>query len=287
LARDSGGLRSYAEGMEPKDNESPQSWRYNHGLIPGVIVIGIGILFLLDNFHVVYVRDWWRYWPVALIAVGLVKLVDSQYGSGRVVGGILLGVGAILLGNNLGLIDATIDQLWPLILIGIGLVMLGQRIWGPQWIGPARHRWQRRHWDKQQWKAGWRNQWEAGWKNQGTDTGEPTNSSLNEVAIFGGGKRKVTTQDFKGGELTAIFGGFEVDLRLAGMAADSAILEVNTVFGGAEIRIPYSWTAVVQGVGIFGGYGDETEPPDPAANPQSKKLFIRGAAVFGGVSVKN
>jgi len=282
--------------MEPKDNQDPQSWKINHGLIPGAIIIGIGVLFLLDNFHVVYVRDWWRYWPVALIAVGLVKLVDSAYGSGRVVGGILLGAGAILLGDNLGLIDVTIGQLWPLILIGIGIVMLGQRIWGPQWSGPGHRRWEKRRWAKRGWDAESFRQsiedrakhgWKASWYHDDPETGEPTHNTLNEVAIFGGGKRKVTTQDFKGGELTAIFGGFEVDLRLAGMTADSAILEVNTVFGGAEIRVPYSWTAVVQGVGIFGGYGDETTPPEPATNPQSKKLFIRGAAVFGGVSVKN
>jgi len=296
LARDSRGRWFYAESMEPKDNEGPLGWRSNHGLIPGVIVIGIGILFLLDNFHVVYVRDWWRYWPVALIAGGLVKLVDSNYGSGRVVGGILLGAGAILLGDNLGLIDVTIDQLWPLILIGIGLIMLGQRIWGPRWFRPGGRRWDRRHWAKhgldadalkQSIEDRVKHRWEAGWSHRDQDPDAASSFSLNEVAIFGGGKRKVTTQDFKGGELTAIFGGFEIDFRLAGMTADSAILEVNTVFGGAEIRIPDTWTAVVQGVGIFGGYGDETTSPNPVTNPQSKKLYIRGAAVFGGVSVKN
>ena len=277
--------------MEPNEERDPQSWRVNHGLIPGAIVIGIGILFLLDNFHVIYLRDWWRYWPVVLIAVGLVKLVDSNFGSGRVLGGILLGVGAVLLGNNLGLLDVTIDQLWPLILIGVGLAMLGSRIWGPQWYGRRRRRW-KQGWDKEAFKRSIeeeaRHGWHAGWKYSELDENDrPSPNTLNEVAIFGGGKRKVTTQDFRGGELTAIFGGFEVDLRLAGMVADSAILEVNTVFGGAEIRIPYSWTAVVQGVGIFGGYGDETTPPEPANDPQSKKLFVRGAAVFGGVTVKN
>lgn len=271
--------------------------RINHGLIPGAIVIGIGILFLLDNFHIIYLRDWWRYWPVALIAIGLVKLVDSNFGSGRVVGGVMLAAGAILLGDNLGLIDVTIDQLWPLILIGIGIVMLGQRIWGPQWFGPGRRHWGRRRWNKHGWDAEAFRQniedrakhgWQAGWKRTGLDDDDlPSPHTLNEVAIFGGGKRKVTTQDFQGGELTAIFGGFEVDLREAGMTGDSAILDVNTVFGGAEIKIPYAWTAVVQGVGIFGGYGDETTPPSPVTSPDSKKLFIRGAAVFGGVTVKN
>src|SRR5436309_10531739 len=127
---------------EPRDTQTPRVWRANHGLLPGVIVIAIGVLFLLDNFHVVYVRDWWRFWPVALIAVGLVKLVDATYAGGRIVGGVLMAAGAILLGDNLGLIDVTLGQLWPLLLIGIGLAMLGQRIWGPHWLGPGR-RWDR------------------------------------------------------------------------------------------------------------------------------------------------
>jgi hypothetical protein len=271
--------------MEPNDNDRHPGWRSNHGLIPGVIVIGIGVLFLLDNFHIVYVSDLWRFWPVALIATGLVKLVDSTYGGGRVFGGVLLGVGAIFLASSLGLYDVTIGELWPLFLIGVGLMMLGNRIWGPQWPRPAQGRWDKGHWDKGHWNKGH-------WEKWGADTGPEAGASasystLNEVAIFGGGKRKVTSQDFKGGELTAIFGGFEIDLRYAAMAGDSAVLEVNAIFGGAEIRIPDTWTAVVQGVGIFGGYGDESTPPNPATNPQSKRLFLKGAAVFGGVAVKN
>jgi len=281
--------------MEPNDYQDPQSGRIQHGAIPGLIIIAIGVLFLLDNFHVVYVREWWRYWPVVLIAVGMVKLVDATYATGRIVGGVMMGVGALILGNNLGVIDVTIEQLWPLILIGIGLVMLGARIWGPEWLGPQRrfrhHHW-KRNFDREKLRQNIENRarrgWEAGIKYVPDDDEEPPSpDKLNEVAIFGGGKRKVITQDFQGGELTAVFGGFEVDLREAGMTADSAILDVNTIFGGAEIKIPYSWTAVVQGVGIFGGYGDETTPPNPTTNPNSKKLFIRGAAVFGGVSVKN
>jgi hypothetical protein len=261
--------------MEPNDNYPHSGWRSNHGLIPGAIVIGIGVLFLLQNFHIAYIWDWWRYWPVALIAAGLVKLVDSTYGGGRVIGGIMIVTGAIFLGSSLGLYDVSIGELWPLFLIGAGLMMLGNRVWGPNFPGSAPGGWGKGQWNKGTW-------------NKGRDADAPGSyPSLNEVAIFGGGKRKVTSQDFKGGELTAIFGGFEIDLRYAGMTGDSAVLEINAIFGGAEVRIPDTWTAVVQGVGIFGGYGDESTAPNPAANPQIKRLFLKGAAVFGGVSIKN
>src|SRR5437868_10360686 len=103
--------------MEPHDSYRHHRWRANHGLIPGLIIVGIGVLFLLDNFHILAIGDWWRFWPMALIAAGMVKLVDSTCSAGRVVGGILLATGAIFLGSNLGFYHVTMRELWPLFLI--------------------------------------------------------------------------------------------------------------------------------------------------------------------------
>ena len=64
------------------------------------------------------------------------------------------------------------------------------------------------------------------------------------------------------------------------------VLEINAIFGGAEVKIPQNWNADLRGVGIFGGFGDETLHPDLNV-PGTKRLIVRGAAVFGGVGVKN
>jgi hypothetical protein len=42
----------------------------------------------------------------------------------------------------------------------------------------------------------------------------------------------------------------------------------------------------VEGTGIFGGYEDSTLHNPPSGQPL-KTLIVRGAAVFGGVEVKN
>jgi hypothetical protein len=115
----------------------------------------------------------------------------------------------------------------------------------------------------------------------------PAPKSLRETAVFGGGKRKISAPDFQGGKLDAVFGGFEVDLRQAGIAGDSAVLEINAVFGGAEVKVPRSWEVVMRGAGVFGGYADSTDHPDRAQYPNPKRLIVRGAAVFGGVEIKN
>jgi predicted membrane protein len=239
-------------------------FRTNSGLVPGLILVGIGALFFVNNLHIIYIREWMAYWPVILIAIGIVKLVDSNFAGGRVAGGVLFGLGAIFLAQSLGFLQVRMRDLWPLILIGLGVLMLFQRArWhvrlpnGPITVNP-----------------GFR---------------ASTSSNANTVkidAVFSGGKRVMNTQDFQGGEIVTVFGGIELDLRQAAIAADEAILEINAIFGGVEIKIPQAWSAAVEGVGIFGGFGDNTLQPDPRA-PGVKRLIVRGAAIFGGVDVKN
>jgi hypothetical protein len=78
----------------------------------------------------------------------------------------------------------------------------------------------------------------------------------------------------------------EIDLRRAGMRGNSAVIDVSSTFGGVELKIPTSWSAVSQVVAIFGGV--ENKSVEPAADmPGVKRLYIKGSAVFGGVEVKN
>jgi hypothetical protein len=224
------------------------------GIVPALIVIGIGVLFLLNNLNIFFLHDIWRYWPGILIAVGLVKMVDSPVSSGRITGGILIGVGVLFLADNLGFLNLTWENFWPLVLIGAGLVMLWSRL-APQ----------------------------SGTPN--IPPGAPE-STLNLYAIFGGADRKVTTDDFRGGQLFAMFGGFNIDLRRAGMRGDSAVIYVTSMFGGVDFKVPQNWIVVGQVVAIFGGFGNKSVQPS-ADMPGVKRLYIKGSAMFGGVGVKN
>lgn len=110
---------------------------------------------------------------------------------------------------------------------------------------------------------------------------------IRESAVFGGGKRRINSQNFTGGKIDAVFGGFQIDLREAGMQGDTALLDINVVFGGTELRIPDTWSAVVHGDGVFGAFTDNSRQPDPSRTPNPKRLIVKGAAVFGHVEVKN
>jgi len=112
---------------------------------------------------------------------------------------------------------------------------------------------------------------------------------FNAVAIFSGCERRVKSQNFKGGRATSIFGGVELDLRDAKIAADQATIEVNCIFGGVEIRVPENWNVHSTSIPVLGGFSDKTHissAEDPAGGPR-KTLVITGAIVFGGVEIDN
>jgi len=255
--------------MEPQNTDPLVRWHSSsERFIPAVILIGVGALFFLNNLHILPVRDVARYWPAILIAVGIIQLVDSAFAAGRTSGGVLVAIGSFLLARNLGYLDFRLRDMWPLILIAIGLLMLLDRtvFWNSR-VKVGVHILNEKH---RRWREA-----------------EVIPGLLNEHSVFGGGKRKVNTDNFTGGKIDAVFSGYEIDLREAMMAADSVVLEANAVFGGIEIRIPITWSAVVQGVGVFGAFQDETTQPNVAINPNPKRLIIKGGAVFGAVEVKN
>jgi hypothetical protein len=134
------------------------------------------------------------------------------------------------------------------------------------------------------------------WQDPGnySETGSPR---LSEVNIFWGGKRRIISKNFSGGDIVTIFGGFDIDLRESDMLGNQIEIEVVSIFGGGDIRVPLGWEVVMDAVGIFGGCGDRTQhpdqPPPGATNPDGsrvphpKRLIVKGVAIFGGLNVKN
>jgi Domain of unknown function (DUF5668)/Cell wall-active antibiotics response 4TMS YvqF len=223
-------------------------------VIPAIILITIGAIFLLNNLHLLYVRDIFRYWPAAVIALGIAKLVDAGETAGRIAGGVLIGTGAIFLADTLGYLDVPLGDLWwPVLLIALGLLMLLER-------GRGVH---------------------LGIRMRGSG------GAMKESAVFSGGKRVIADPNFQGAKYDAVFGGYELDFRRAEIAGDTAVLELNAVFGGIEARVPESWSVMMKGAGVFGGFVDSTNQPDPRLYPSPKRLIVKGGAVFGGVEVKN
>ena len=71
------------------------------------------------------------------------------------------------------------------------------------------------------------------------------------------------------------------------MTADQAVIDVNVVCGGLEVRVPESWTIINRAMTIFGGVEDKTAQSKLEPNTKSPHLVITGSVVFGGISLRN
>ena len=101
---------------------------------------------------------------------------------------------------------------------------------------------------------------------------------LHEYCIFTGGKRRIVTNNFRGGEIVAVFGGVEVDLRAAQLGGDEAVVDITAAFGGCNIKVPTNWYVEMRGVAAFGGYSNKTIPPRVSPGQRIQKLVVTGSS---------
>src|ERR1035441_9918412 len=102
--------------MQPNESRTDHNWDSGR-LIPSIVLIGIGSLFLLANLHVIPSMNWFDFWPVILIVIGALKLAEGNRLGNYTGGVILLGIGAAFLASNLGVLPFPAWDLWPLLLI--------------------------------------------------------------------------------------------------------------------------------------------------------------------------
>jgi predicted membrane protein len=217
-------------------------------LVIGLLIIVVGLLFTLDNLGFGIAQKYLRYWPAGLIVLGLTKLWYARDGRGGAFGGFII----TLIGLWL-LLEATVDirislrDMWPVLLVFFGAYLVWRGITGPR---PVR---------------------------------VDGKGSISATALLSGIKRRNSSRAFSGGDVTAIMGSCEIDLRQAAINGD-AMLDVLAVWGGIEITVPDVWAVMLDVTALLGAVEDRTRPPLGAA---AHRLTIRGAVVMGGVEVRN
>jgi predicted membrane protein len=235
---------------------------FRWGLVWGAIIVMIGVALLLDHMGIRGFDRIYRFWPMILVVFGVMNILTE---SNRGFGILLIGAGTILQLNKLGYLHLTFAELWPLAIIGVGLLVM---------------------WGSLETRGFLRGKVTTSAAAQG---GGALQDTLHAVAIFGGSERTITTQNFRGGKVTAVFGGIEMDFRDADIEGDEAVVEINCLFGGVEIRVPETWHVYSRNLPVFGGYSDKTrgtKRPDQT-DLNKKTLAITGTVLFGGIEIKN
>ncbi|MFA9424961.1 hypothetical protein [Natronorubrum sp. A-ect3] len=213
-------------------------------LLGGFIVL-LGLLLLLDTTGVYDTTQLLQFVPSLFVIAGLYALVSSRL---RNVTGPLVVI--VVAGGwqlaTLGVVEwSDFEALWPLLIVLLGLSVI---------LGQYRAR-----------------------------AYEVSDAFVTAVGLFGGADRRVTTDGFVGGELTAVFGGVDLDLRDATVSDRPARVNATAVFGGVDVRVPTDWNVQVDVLPIFGGAEDER--PRRAEEHDSVDLVVTGFAAFGGITV--
>lgn len=234
----------------------PDNSSLDKRVLLGGILIFLGGIFLLDTMDVLHFRfaDVVFSWPFIMLVIGLFVLINTEK---KFLGGILSGIGALfLIPRIFPEVDYDSGIIIPIFLIILGTYIILKR----RKADPA--------------------------SVFNSDSSRVNKDKIDDVSIFGGGTKIISSSKFQGGNVTAIFGGSEINLMNCQLADGDNVLDVLCVFGGTTIIIPKEWNVVINVTSILGGFSNKAIRNPSVVIDQSKTLHIKGLAMFGGGEVK-
>jgi predicted membrane protein len=231
--------------------------RQRSRVVFGAFIVVVGLFALLDNLHLFDSHLVQPYWPLVFVALGALKISNARRPGSIFVGSALIAVGAGMTLQNLGLFHFEWRQMWPLALIWVGLSVITKGIVV---------------------RGDVTNRAVPGQREERVEHASRVDAS----ATMSGIVLKNDSQEFTGGEINAVMGAVELDLRGAAIATE-AVLHLSIVMGGVEIKVPREWSIVVNGSPLMGGMEDKTVPP---MSP-GKRLVIEGSVLMGRVEITN
>ncbi len=224
--------------------------RFSGRMVFGLIVLALGVLWTLDNLGLVDSGAVLRWWPALLVVWGFMRMTGFCCRQQVVSGAVFTVAGLLLLGTEANLLHVHFWQLWPAVMIVLGASLITRSFRGSSFSGSTADRFSR----------------------------------VNTFAMMGAIHVKNESQEFRGGEVGALMGGAEVDLRGARVVDAQAVLDVFALWGGIDIFVPRDWRVVSEVLPMLGSFEDHSVKPEGEAKTT---LVIRGGAVMGGIEVKN
>ncbi|MFT4890067.1 MAG: hypothetical protein ACI9YT_000980 [Halobacteriales archaeon] len=216
--------------------------------VTGGLILLVGLLLLLGTTNTYDTGELWRFFPTVFVVIALWSMAQSGLRNLTWPLVVLIVAGAWQLAVLDVVTDATIETWWPLVLVAIGIAII---------LGRTVHR-----------------------------VPVTAGDTFDIFTAFGGVERRVTSPAFRKGEVTAVFGGADVDLRDADLEDGPATINVLTLFGGTDIKLPEDWTVQVDVLPIFASSEDE-RPRRGGPSRGDPDLIVTGAVAFGGVSIKD
>lgn len=219
------------------------------GVIIGILIIAAGVLLIFNNMGMLdsQLKKIIFSWQMLLIALGFINLFGK---SSRIFGLILMSVGVFfLLPMMLDLPENFTHTFWPLLVVIGGLLIIFFSVYNFRKFSHVKQ--------------------------------SKTDDFIDDVLVFSGAERVVTTENFKGGKTVNVFGDSSYNLKRSTLAPGTYVLEVVCVFGGTKIIVPRNWNIKIEVTSVLGSFEDKRTFNGDAISTENT-LVIKGVAVFGG-----
>lgn len=223
----------------------------------GVALVGVALLLkTLGFFYFCYATMW----PFILIILGLLIGLKSSFRSPA--SWVLLMIGIFNITPQFYIFGHSSSTLvWPLMLIGFGLFIALRSRRVPHFAEARR--------------------------DFIMDSVTSSEDTINIDVTFGGRKEFITSKNFKGGTISATFGGCEVNLMQADTTERVMVIDMKIAFGGVELIVPSHWEIQNEISPSFGSVEDERVMQPASGSGEQKILILRGNCSFGSVELKS
>jgi predicted membrane protein len=237
----------------------------------GVFLLIIGGVALLKAM-LFPLPAWVFTWQMLLIALGFFLGIRHGFRGGAWF--ILMLVGGVFLINEFFPEIMLRQYIWPAALIVLGLFFI---------LKPRRHhRYLNESADK---KVDDKIEPALNAENSRVSDTISSEDYIDTTSIFGGVKKNIISKNFKGGDITNIMGGSEIDLTQADING-TVTIDLTQVFGGTKLIVPSNWQVKAQMAAIFGGVEDKRSVQNTTLDP-NKLLIIDGTSIFGGIEIRS
>jgi predicted membrane protein len=230
-------------------------------ILIGVGLIVLGVLYFLKEVNII--GDQLNHvifsFPTVVLVIGIILFVNSRRKSLAYLLMALGSVGMVIRSFNLDYSDFIV----PVILLALGFYIIYRHV--------EKQRETELGGDSDEMRRQYKSEYDV----------------LEEVSVFGGNKKIINSKNFRGGNITIIFGGSEIFLRDCELSDGENVLDLFVIFGGCDLTVPSNWNVKIDVVSLFGGFSSKRYNYTKSDEvDENKTLVIKGLVLFGGGEMK-
>ncbi len=217
-------------------------------MVFGIVILGLGILLLIDTLYPAFNIDFGLVWPLVLMVISVYQMFKNKVFN--VVMVVLFYIGLFFFVKNANIFSVDIRNLFfPILLILVGVMVIVDRAINRKKKLPV-------YYDSE--------------------------GRVEYQAIFTEVKERVTSKNFKGAIISSFFGGVDLDFRDVEIKEKGVYIKVNAFFGGSNLLLPEGYHVVFHSFAVFGGNENKYENQEES----KKTIYVTCNSFFGGTEIK-